>query len=597
MIERCYVMKGFYGRILTVDLSEKNFTITPTDEGVLQRYLGGKGLASHLLFTLNPPGVDPLSSENRLIFATGPVNGSPVWGSSRYGVFTKSPLTGYYLESYSGGKVPEAIDNTGFDAVVITGRSVGPVVLSIQPDTVIFHDAGDLWGLETYAAEDAVLKRFADADAGYKKPGAVVIGPAAENGVRFGIIANDYWRCAGRGGAGTVMGSKNLKAVLFQGDRKRDLHDPDHIAQMAREMGKGAKDNPGAQAYRSMGTTMMVDLLNSAGAFPTRYWSKGVCEHRDAINADALHRQCSVKPHACLKCFMACGRLTTVGRGRHEGLTLEGPEYETIYAFGGLCMVDRIEEILYLNDVCDRLGMDTITAGNLCGLAIEASRRGIIDRRLKYGDVDAIAGLLNDIAHRNGLGDILAQGIQHTAAAWGLEDLAVHVKGMEPPGYDPRVLKGMGLSYASSDRGACHLRATFYKPELAGMIAPEQIEGKAELFVDFEDRLTLFDCLVLCRFYRDQYGWEKLEEIIQAAIGFGLNKKALQQVAASVSNLVRRFNLREGLTSEKDDRLPPHLHQPMEDSGRVITEAELNRLLKDYYRLRGWSETGLPEEN
>jgi aldehyde:ferredoxin oxidoreductase len=588
-------MNGFYGRILKIDLSRKSFAVDPVDDHVLQTYLGGKGLASHLLFTLNPPHVDATTPENCLIFATGPVGGSPVWGSSRYGVFTKSPLTGIYLESYSGGKVPEAIDATGFDAVVISGQLTEPGVLSIHPDEVLFHDAADLWGQETFATEDAALERFGISGDAYKKPGAVVIGPASENGVQFGILANDYWRCAGRGGAGTVMGSKRLKAIVFQGDRKRKLFDAEAVSRMTKEMGKSAKDNPAAQAYRSMGTTMMVDLLNSAGAFPTRYWSQGICDHRDQINADALHRRCSVKPHACLKCFMACGRMTTLKQGRHAGLTLEGPEYETIYAFGGLCMIDSIEEIVFLNDICDRLGMDTITAGNLCGLAIEAGRRGRIDMRIDYGDTDAIAGLLHAIARREGIGHVLACGIRHAAAAWGLEDVAVHVNGMEPPGYDPRVLKGMGLSYATSDRGACHLRATFYKPELSGMIAPNQIQGKAEMFTDFEDRLTLFDCLILCRFYRDQYGWDALEKIVRATTGLEMGKKALQRVAGSVSTLVRRFNLREGLAPKDDDRLPPRLHQPLE-TGQVITEEELDRMLQDYYRLRGWQETGLPAD-
>ena len=586
-------MKGVYGRILTIDLTRKTFDIEAVDDTVSRTYLGGKGLASYLLFKFNPPGVDPVAPENRLIFATGPVCGSAVWGSSRYGVFTKSPLTGLYLESYSGGKVPEAIDSTGFDAIVLAGRSAKPVVLTIHPDQVSFHDAGDLWGQETFAAEDAVIRQFGLSGTGYKKPGAVVIGPASENQVHFGIIANDYWRCAGRGGGGTVMGSKNLKAIVFQGDRKRDLFNPDGVAEMAKAMGRDSKDSPAVKAYKSMGTTMMVKLVNAAGAFPTQYWSRGTCEHWEKINADALHRQCSVKPKACLKCFMACGRMTTVEHGRHAGLKVEGPEYETIFAFGGLCMIDKVEEIAYLNDVCDRLGMDTITAGNLCGLAIEAARRGKIDLALDYGDAEAVDELLHQTARREGVGDVLARGIKHAAKVFGLEDLAVHVKGLEPSGYDPRVLKGMGLSYASSDRGACHLRATFYKPELSGMIDPNQIEGKAEMFVDFEDRLTLFDCLILCRFYRDMYGWDALTECISAVTGLEAGKETLQRMAASVSTLVRRFNLREGLMPE-DDRLPKRFHGRLDDSGKVITEEELDLMLKDYYRLRGWNEAGHP---
>ena len=588
-------MKGFYGRALVVSLSEETSHVEPIPDEVLDNYLGGKGLASYLLYKLNPRGVDPLSPENRIIFATGPVSGSVIWGSCRYGVITKSPQTGFYTESYSGGKVPEAIDSTGFDAIVIEGQCAEPKVLSVRPEGVEFHEAGDIWGMDTFQTEDTVLERFARSDSALKRPGAVVIGPAGENLVRFAVIENDYWRSAGRTGVGTVMGAKRLKAILFQGDRKRSLHDENAVREFSKKLAAAGKDDAGVKAYKSMGTPMMVKIVNQARAFPTRYWSEGSCEHWQKISADALHQRCEVKPHACLKCFMACGRLSTVLQGRHAGLKLEGPEYETIYAFGGLCLVDSIEEIAYLNDICDRLGMDTITAGNLCGFTIEAARRGKIDYKIDYGDVDAMAELLKKIARREDIGEVLAQGIRVAAREWDLEETAVHVKGLEPAGYDPRVLKGMGLGYATSDRGACHLRSTFYKPELSGMISPEEIEGKAELFVDFEDRLTIFDTLILCRFYRDLYPWEKLEEMIRAVTGMNAEKEALRSRAASISTLIRRFNLREGLEPE-DDRLPKGLHRQLLKTGDVITEEELQFMLKDYYQLRGWDERGQPAQ-
>jgi len=253
-----------------------------------------------------------------------------------------------------------------------------------------------------------------------------------------------------------------------------------------------------------------------------------------------------------------------------------------------LCLIKSIEEIIYLNDICDRLGVDTITAGNLAGLAIEASRRGKIREKIEYGDVPAIAALLKQIVYRQGIGAVLAEGIRTAAAEWGLEDIAIHVKGMEPAGYDPRVLKGMGLGYAVSDRGACHLRATFYKPELSGMIDPDRIEGKAELFVDFEDRLTLFDTLIFCRFYRDLYSWPELSRIIHMTTGLTWGKEEIQTMTRRVVSLCRAFNLREGMT-RKDDCLPSRFHkEALPESGKVITEDELNRLMKDYYRLRGW---------
>jgi aldehyde:ferredoxin oxidoreductase len=586
-------MYGFYERILAIDLGARKFEINRVDPLVYEKYLGGKGLAAHLLLEMNPAGVDALAPDNHLIFTNGPLAGSTLWGSCRYGVYSKSPLTGLFTESYSGGRTPDAIDATGFDAIVIRGACEQPTVLTVHPDGVDFHAAGDIWGMETYAAEDAVNERFVKAQ--YRKKGAVVIGPAAENLVRFGVVENDYWRSAGRTGAGTVMGAKKLKGILFTGNRKRAHADEKAVKEFSKEFMAEFKDHAAANAYRTMGTPMLVKMTNTAGAFPTRYWQDGSWDQWEKISAEALIAKMDPSPHACGKCFMACGQLGTVKEGRHAGLKIEGPEYETIYAFGGLCLIDSIEEIAYLNDICDRQGMDTITAGNLCGLTIEAARRGKIDDTIDYGDVDAIAGLLHRIARKQGIGAVLAEGIKHAARLWGLEDIAVHVKGLEPAGYDPRTLKGMGLAYATSDRGACHLRATFYKPELAGMIAPEQIEGKAEMFLEFEDRLTIFDTLILCRFYRDFYLWDTLGDIIPRVTGLQADEATLRKKAGAIATLIRKFNLREGMGPE-DERLPKALHAALQDSGKRITGQELEIMLKDYYRLHGWDEDGHPPD-
>lgn len=586
-------MHGFYGRILKINLSGQTYEIVPLNDEILSRYLGGKGLATYLLYSTNPQGVDPLAPDNCLIFATGPTTGSLIWSSSRYGVFTKSPQTGFYSESYSGGKVPEAVDAAGFDAVVITGKSESPAVITVHPDGVDFHDADDIWGMSTFEAEDAVNARFGDIGGASAKSGAVVIGPAGENLICFAVIENDYWRSAGRTGAGTVMGSKKLKAIVFKGNKKRPLFDNEGVRAFAKEIAAASKDNPVVQNYKALGTPSMVKIINQAKAFPTRYWSEGYFDKWENISAEALHRQCRVQPRACAKCFIACGRMTTVLNGRHAGLKIEGPEYETIFAFGGLCMVDSIEEIAYLNDICDRLGMDTITAGNLCGFAIEAALKKKMDFKIKYGDVDAIAALLINIAKRQDIGDILAQGIRHAAKVWDMEDTAVHVKGLEPPGYDPRVLKGCGLAFATAGRGACHLRATIHNPELKGVSDPGDIKGKAELLIDYEDRLILMDTLILCRFYRDLYPWERLQQIVEMTTGSKPTKETLQQRAAEIVNLVRRFNLREGLELE-DDNLPQRLYDEPLKTGDAIKEVELKSMRNDYYSLRGWDDNGIP---
>ncbi|KGO33610.1 aldehyde:ferredoxin oxidoreductase [Desulfobulbus sp. Tol-SR] len=588
-------MHGFYDRILTIDLSSRTFVIEKVADQVLRQCLGGKGLATRLLLERNPAGVDPLAPDNHLIFATGPFCGGRLWGGSRYGVFTKSPLTGFYAESYSGGKVPEAIDAAGFDAIVLHGRADRPTVLTVTPEGAGFHDAGDLWGMETFAAEAAAVARFAPNREGYRKPGAVVIGPAGENLVRYAIIANDKWRCAGRAGVGTVMGAKLVKAIVFQGDSKRRYADPEGVAEYAGNFSRTNMENPGVKAYKRLGTTMMVAAMNTAGAFPARYWNQGSVEHWENLSGEKYHEEHEVKAHACAKCFMACGRLARLKKGRHKDLQLEGPEYETIYSFGGLCMITEMEEVAYLNDLADRLGMDTITVGNLCALVMEAREKGRIDYAIDYGNADQLAVLIKKIAAREDIGDILADGIIAASDHFGLTDLAIHVKGLEPAGYEPRVLKGMGLTFGTSPRGACHLRTTFYKPELSGMIPPAQIEDKAAMLIEFENRLNIFDTLVLCRFYRDLYPWAELEKSIALVTGI-VGREELEKIAVRVTDMTRRFNIREGLTAA-DDRLPPRLHKEKLPDGRSLTAEEMEYLLQDYYRLRGWDEAGVPAQD
>jgi aldehyde:ferredoxin oxidoreductase len=286
---------------------------------------------------------------------------------------------------------------------------------------------------------------------------------------------------------------------------------------------------------------------------------------------------------------MACGKISEVKEGRHRGLRIRGPEYETIYAFGGLCMVKSIEEIIYLNDLCDRLGMDTITAGNLAAFAIEASKSKKIKDKLNYGDVDGIAEILIKIAYRKGIGRILSEGVRYASTVWGMEGEAIHVKGLEPAGFDPRVLKGMGLAYATSDRGACHLRATFYKSELSGQIDPDQVKGKAKLFVDYEDKMTLFDALILCRFYRDLITWKDLQEIVKSTCNLSLKKKELKTMASEIVNLARAFNQQEGVT-KKEDKLPRRFfREVLQETGKTIQPKDLEVMLKEYYALRGWN--------
>jgi aldehyde:ferredoxin oxidoreductase len=540
-------------------------------------------LGSYLLLKENPPHIDPFSPQNRLIITLGPLADTPFYGSSRYAVFTKSPQTGIYSESYSGGKITLSLSRTGYDAIIIEGKSNHPIFLEISDKEVVFQSASQLWGKETYEAEEAILKKVG------KDSGALVIGPAGENLVKFAIIESEHGRSLGRAGIGAVMGSKKLKGIAFHGKKRREVADLPSLKRLSQKFKDRVKGNQIIHMYKKYGTPMLVSIMNTIGAFPTQYWSKGTLEGWEGISAESLMERCQVSSVACPHCFMACGKISEVKKGRHRGLRIMGPEYETIYAFGGLCMVNSIEEIIYLNDLCDRLGMDTITAGNLAAFAIEASKRKKIKENLQYGDADGISEILTKIAYRKGVGKILSEGVRHAASVWGMEEEAIHVKGLEPAGFDPRVLKGMGLAYATSDRGACHLRATFYKSELSGQIDPDQIKGKARLFVDYEDKMTLFDALILCRFYRDLITWKDLQEIIKSSCGLSLNKKSLKTLASGIINLARTFNQQEGMT-KKEDKLPRRFfREVLQETKKTIQPEDLEVMLREYYQLRGWN--------
>lgn len=577
-------LSGFFGRLLIVDLSRERYYYERLKEEELQRSLGGKGLGVSLLTKFQPQGVSPLSPKNPLIFCVGPVTDTFIYGSSRYGVFTKSPLTGILCESYSGGRAPERISKTGIDALLILGKAKKLKYLLIDENTVSFIDAEILKGKSCHETEKE-LKRLYGSEAG-----VLCIGTAGERKIPFSIISNDLWRSAGRAGAGAVMGSKNLKAVVFTGSKKRKVADERGLREFSLKILKEKSQSPTACAYRELGTPMMVDFVNAVKAFPTMYWRRGYFDDYEKINAKAMKDTMKVRSRSCARCFMACGKLSEVIDGRHRGLVIEGPEYETIYAFGGLCMISDIREIAYLNELCDKLGVDTITTGNLCALAIEASSIGKIKKKISYGDSDAVAKLIREIVDGKGVGRILSKGIKRASKTLGLEDIAIHVKGLEPAGYDPRYFKGMGLSYAVSDRGACHLRTTFYKAELSGLSKPDDLTDKVEKLLDFEDRLTIMDSLILCRFYRDFYLWEELCEILRLTTSLNFSKEELSKVATEITNMARQYNLREGMTPD-DDSLPERFfNEPLPETSMVLNRSDFNRLLKEYYLAKGWSE-------
>ena len=572
-------MKGFWNKCLRVDLDRGTWRTEPLSDDLLARTLGGKGLGTALLLAENPPGVDALSPGNRFILTTGPVTGTSMWGQSRFAAFSKSPATGGFAESYCGGTLAPKIKGCGVDAVILEGRRPALSFLAIEEQGVTFHDAEPFRGWTTERAEDALLALSSPG------AGAMTIGPAGENGVRFACIKSDRWRSLGRCGLGAVLGSKNVKGISFCGARRAAISDPDGMRRIISAIARKGNENPVSALYRKYGTPMQVALTNAQNCFPTRYWRSGHFARWERISADYMIENFDVVSRPCPNCFLQCTKFCRVRHGRHAGLELEGPEYETIYALGGLNEVDSLEEVAWLNDLCDKLGLDTMSAGNMAAFAVEARARGRLDWDMDYNQPDRIAELFTLIAEGRGVGAVLGQGIKRASAELGLEDLAIHVKGLEPAGFEPRVLKGMGLAYATAARGACHLRGAFYKAELSGLVDKAAVAGKAAQVIDFEDRAALSDSLILCRFFRDLILWDDLGDIIAAATGRSFTKEELEILANEITIDGRRFNLREGLGAE-DDRLPPRFLREKTAEGMSLGPDEMGVMLGEYNAVR-----------
>jgi aldehyde:ferredoxin oxidoreductase len=572
------------GGLLRIDLAARAFSEERIPSEVIGEFIGAKGLGTYYLCREVGPAVAPLSPQNKLIFAIGPMAGTAMLGSNRYGLYFLSPLTGGYCDCYSGGNLAPQFARTGYKVVIVEGRAERPTYLEIRDGCVVFHDAADLWGLDAYESEDRIIARTAQ-----RQAQACVIGPAGERLVRFACVNNNHGHQLGRGGPGAVFGSKNLKGIAWHGEKQVEVARPDAYKALVRDLLERAKDDPGAAAYRRGGTLNMVRIMNGKNAFPTRYWRKGTLEGFERITVETMLEEHGTKHEGCPPCTFRCVKRNRVFTGRHAGLEIEGPEYETVYAFGGLCEIPDLAEIMWLNDICDRLGVDTMTAGNLCALAIEASRRGLIDEKLEFGDPEAVGAFLTQMCLREGVGDIWADGVLRVEQEYGLEGVAVHVKGMEPAGYEPRVMKGMGLAYVSATRGACHLRATMYKPELTGVTDPQTVVGKAAVYCDWEDRLTIMDALLYCRFYRDLVPWPFVTAVVNAAIGSDYLEADLHRIANRITTMSHEFNVARGIGRESE-RLPRWVSdRPMEDEdARTLPQSELALMMADYYSIRGW---------
>lgn len=576
-------MKGFFKRLLRIDLTSHSWQWETIPENLIEEHLGGKGLGTLFLVQESKPGVDSSDPRTPLVFSNGCFADLPIHGSSRYGIFTKSPQTGGYLECYGGGRTAILLSRTGNDAVIVRGRSPNPVFLDISHEGVSFRDATSIWGFPTDRSVEAILK-----DVGEPEASALVIGPAGEAGVKFAMVLNENGRSFGRGGLGAVWGSKRLKGMIVRGSEPRNAADVKRLKALYRNMRERDGERELTRMFRTYGSPMMVGIMNTMRAFPTRYWEEGRVQGWELLTAEHLKKTCHVKPISCPHCFLACGKQTRVKTGRHKGLTISGPNYQTVAAFGGLCLIHTLEEIIYLKDLCDRLGLDTVSAGNVIAFAMKASQDGRLDLDLPFGDIERTEEVLQMIAYRDGLGEILAEGVRDASRMLGLEDLAIHVKGLEPPGFDPRSLKGMGLAYATSQRGATHLQSLFYLDEIKREYGGNDIRELVKALVAAEDRMTLFDMLLLCKFYRSYFTWTDIILLLKAVTGRRFREDELRERVSKTLDLSMTFNRREGISIE-DDTLPEKFFRKVGRNGIRLSPEELECMVAEYYRLRGWS--------
>lgn len=581
--------------ILRVDLTEQSISVEKVPERYREQFIAGKGVGAAYLMDELEPNVDPLGEDNLLMFMFGPLTGHAP-GTSRYAAVTKSPLTGTFLDSYSGGHFPASFRFAlpSFYGVIFEGKAEEPVYLRVEDGQASLEDASDLWGMNT----KETAREFED-----DQTKVATIGPAGENEVRFATISSDEGtHHAGRGGAGAVMGSKNLKAVVatssspFKRDDLRDL---------STEHTKRLGTSEETDWARNGGTQLIVDWTQEIGALPVHNWSEGQLSEVDTLNIDAFEDG-HVGTDSCYSCPVACGHVTDFSdsevNGAFDSASVGwGPEYESIGMLGANTDITDVTGVTELSDRADTLGMDSITLGNVISWSMEMAEEEVIDHEISFGDAEAAVNLVENIAYRDGIGDPLADGTARAAEQLGdgnelAVEAAVEVKGLELPAYDSRASFSMALAYATADRGACHQRAwPIATDALGGDRDPYSTEDHAAAVVSEQDEQAISFSVVACDF--TVYGYENAAEWLDA-LGYNHDESDLETIGERIYNLTRLFNVREGFDSA-DDSLPERLKQPLGNGGpadgNMITDEEFEEMLSEYYELRGWTADGVPQ--
>ncbi|MFO8110165.1 MAG: aldehyde ferredoxin oxidoreductase family protein [Thermoplasmata archaeon] len=593
---------AFTGKVLEIDLTEKTYEVTDLNTEDAKMFIGGKGLGIKMLWDRTEGGTDPLGPDNPLMFVTGPLTGLAAPTSGRYCVVTKSPETGIFNDSHCGGYFGPALKKAGYDVLVITGISKEPCSVIIQDDDVTFQDASELWGNSTFETTRALRKTYDD-----DKLRVASIGPAGENLVKYAMINIDTHDQkerggqAGRGGAGAVMGSKNLKAVAVKGTGKLTQARPEEFKEAAKEAHRITREDDFIPNRTKYGTPIWINPMNEYGILPTKNFSRATFEKADNISGETMEQDIVEENVSCYGCPIRCGKHSVVKEGKYKGTRLEGPEYELLVLLGSNCCMGDLGVVSKASLMVDELGLDGISTGNVLGWAMECFERGILTKEdfgglePRFGEPEPYLKLIEMIAHREGVGDTLAEGVMRAAekVGQGTGDFAMHCKGMEFPGYEPRGSPGMGLAYATSDRGACHQRAWTVRAELE-MEKQFSADGRAKLVRDTQDERAAAYSLVMCDFV--PFGVPTFVKMFNSATGFDLTEEEYLDAGERIWNLARMYAVREGI-SRKDDRIPQRLMEPLPDGptkGNAFTQGMFDEMLDEYYGLRGWDENGVP---
>ena len=589
---------GFWNKFLLIDLTKQTVDTWQVPEDYYRLYLGGKAMGAKLLNDFRLYEVDPLSPENVVMFLVGPASGTTFPGAAKAIILTRSPLTGIYLDSATGGKFSNAIKRAGYDGIILRGKAPEPCYLLVENEKVEILPAGDLWGLKNFETEARIREKQE-----WKAKGSILtIGPAGENLVRFACTTNDWYHQAGRGGVGAVLGSKNVKALAVSGTLRVPVYDPPAFQKATIAWMRAARDNEKVQFRSRFGTLTTLDMTQRLGIVPNKNFQDGYYDGYDVVNAERIRSDYVVSDLTCLGCPMPCGKhVRYEWKGEIE--EVGGPEYETLSVIGANLGINHLEGIAHLNYLCDDLGIDTISTGNVLACAVEAYEKGLIGKEqtggleLRWGDVDILEQLMHLISRQEAFGADLALGVKGFAEKYGLEDLAAHVKGLELPGYDPRGTTGYALEYSVADRGGCHRRARPLGKEMQSEQYRFGYENKAGYVASLEDLRAYNHSLTLCDYVPTFFGMrpEDHSALLKHLTGWDFSAEELNRVGARAINLARLFNNRCGVSREHDTLPKRFFKEAMPRgaaAGFILDRSRVEQMIQEYYQTRGWDENG-----